>query len=78
MITSKGNDCIFKYDQGNSPNPSPNTAFVMPTRFDTSIQTQCNSIYDASVGTKDIASAKLYLSINHYGKTDGKDNNYSQ
>ena len=50
----------------------------MPTRFDTSIQTQCNSIYDASVGTKDIASAKLYLSINHYGKTDGKDNNYSQ
>ena len=50
----------------------------MPTRFDTSIQTQCNSKYDASVGTNDVASAKIYQSINHCGKTYGKDNDYSQ
>ena len=77
MITSKGIDCIYKYDEGNSPNPSPNTAFVMPTRFDTSIQTQCNINYDASVGTNDVAAAELYQIINHYGKTDYKDNDYS-
>ena len=78
ITTNKGIDCIYKYDKGNWSNPTTNTIFVMPTSFDTSIQTQCNSKFDASVGTNDVASAKLYQSINHCGKTYGKDNDYSQ
>ena len=46
---------IYKYDQHTWPYPSPNTNFIIPPNFDTSIQTKRNSDYDASVGENDEA-----------------------
>ena len=65
---------IYKYDQQNWPYPYPNTTFSMPPRFDTSIQTQRNIAYDASVGENYVASSGLYQSTNHHGNRDVNDN----
>ena len=51
----KGIGRIYKYDQHTWPYPSPNTNFIIPPHFDTSIQTKRNSDYDASVGENDEA-----------------------
>ena len=56
----------------------PNTTFVLPPHFDTSIQTQLISDLDASVGANDVASARLYKINNHHGNIDYKDNDDSQ
>ena len=65
---------IYKYYQRNLPYPSPNTTFVIPQSSETSIQTQCNSASDASVGAHDLASARLYQCTNHHGNTDVNNN----
>ena len=56
----KGTVRIYKYDQQKRPYPYPNTVFVIPPCFDTSLQTQLNISYDASMGENDLASAILY------------------
>ena len=70
--------CIYKYDQRNWPYPPPNTIFFIPPHFDTSIQNQRNSAYDASVVAKDVAPDRLYQRTNHRGNMNGKDNDDSQ
>ena len=75
--TGKGTGRIYKYDQRNWPYPSLNTTFFIPPCFDTSIQTQFNSAYNASMGEIDVASSRIYQSTNHHANMDGKDNDYS-
>ena len=53
----KGIERIYKYDQQNWPYPSPNTTFAISPRFHTSITTQRNSAYDASMDENGEASA---------------------
>ena len=55
-----------------------NTTFLIPSRFDLSIQTQCNSDSDDSAGANDVASAVLDKSTNHHGNNDVNDNEDSQ
>ena len=50
----------------------------MPQSYDTSIPTQINSAYHASVGANYSASDGLYQSTNQNDNTDVKDNNDSQ
>ena len=69
---------IYKYDQKNMHYTAPNTTFVIPPRFDTSIQTQRNIVYYASASANDELSSGLDQSTNHHGNTDGKKNDYSQ
>ena len=59
ITIGKGIRRSYKYDQWNWPYTSPNTTFVIPPRFDTSIQTQRNSASDAAVGANDEASSGL-------------------
>ena len=73
----KGIFRIYKYDQWNWPYPYPNTTFVIPTRFYTSTQTQCNSASADSGGENDVASSGLYQRNNHNGNADGKYNDDS-
>ena len=74
----KGISRIYKYNQRIFPYTSPNTTFFIPPGFGTSIQTQCNSYYDASVGANDLVPAVLDQSTNHHGNMYGKDNDDSQ
>ena len=78
ITAGKGILRIYKYHQWNWLYKSPNTSFIMPPCFDTSIQTQCNSYFDAYVGANDVASYGLDKSNNHHGNTYRKDNDDSQ
>ena len=46
----KGIISIYKDDQRNCPNPPPSTNLFLPQSYETSLQTQSTSDYDASVG----------------------------
>ena len=74
----KGIVFIYKYYQKNCPYPSPNTKFFIPQSSDTTIQTQHNLEYDASMGVHSLVSAELDQSTNHNGNTDVNDNYNSQ
>ena len=69
---------IYKYEQRNWPYPCPNTTFEIQQRSETSIQTKCNSAYDASVGAHDEEQAGLYQGTNHHGNTYARINDDSQ
>ena len=78
ITISKGIGRIYKYYQRNCPYIYSNTNFIVPPPFDTYIQTQCNSAYDASMGANDVSSAVLDQITNHRANTDSKDNDDSQ
>ena len=78
IIIGKGIIHIYKYDQRNWPYPPPTTNFIVPKRSGTSIQTQCNSVYDAYVGAHDASSSGLNQSTNLHGNIDVKDNDDSR
>ena len=78
ITTDKGIVRIYKYDQNNCPDPSPNTIFFIPQFFDDSIQIQHNIDYDASTGGNYVASAGLDQINDYCGDIDGKDNDDSQ
>ena len=68
---------IYKHDQQNCPNPSPNTIYVVPQRCGTSIQTQQDSDSDASVAKHDIVSSVLDQNTNRNDNTDVNHNDGS-
>ena len=58
----------------NGPIHTQTTPFVLPQRYDNSIQTQRNSLSDASVGEYALASSVLDQNTIHHGNTDVNDN----
>ena len=59
ITMGKGIVRIYKYDQQKCPCPSTNKTSVIPSRFDTSIKTQCNSDSDAYMSENDVAPSRL-------------------
>ena len=78
IITGRGIRRIYKYDQRNLPYPYPSTTFVIPPCFDTYMQNQRNSAYDASTGANDEATYLLDQRTNHHVHTDFNKNGDSQ